>query len=926
MTKRALLFSLYALLALSAVAQHLPIDSAIHLGTLPNGMTYYIRHCSEPAGRAECYLVHKVGSIMEEDNQRGIAHFLEHMAFNGTEHFPEVSMVDYLTSSGMSYGGDINASTGFDQTVYHISNISVNRPALIDSVLLAMSDLSGSLTLDNDAIAKEKGIIEEEWRSQSSATVRIYEKALPMLLGDTRYAHRIPIGDINIVRNITRNQLMDFYSKWFRPDLQAIIIVGDFEANDMKQRVTEIFSRIPARNDSAPTVVDNTVINRQAFASCADSEVASTMVNVYFPFEDLPFEERNTITCLRRNLYAHIIADILNERINNDALKSDAPLQYASCVSGDFLVNSTLKAITITGVPKTDMAMQTLNLMLTEAQRIVEHGFTQSELERAQKSMNIGLDNAVARIDKHTSTEYVVEYIDHFMNGGYIPGIVWECNKTKEELANLSRYELNAFARQIIDFNKLRVLVIGADETTIPNEKEISDCATCIATSNTEAPAEVENSTEALIQHMPVAGHIVTETTDSTTSATVMTLSNGATVQLKPTTFQNNEVLLNATSNGGCWMYDENSATELRLIDHVVENSALGQWTQAKLQQRLSTTPLSLVYQISDTYDDINGACHTTDLETLLQLNYLYFTDVQSDAEAYQILRNRLVSQVEQMASNPSFAFNDSIASTLYSHNTFYRPLTAQLIQNADFTKALDIYHQRVANAGDFTFSIVGDFDINAIRPLIERYIASLPANGIIDQPEDRSTYATGDHDVVWLRPMLSPKGCIYACLMGNIDYSLRNALLTDITGQVMQVALTSHLREELRGTYGVEASSALARVGGKWIINTSFETEPARTQEMVGALAQVFDLMMSYGTTEHLLDVIKGQMLKDHETAVTTNAYWLNVLRDKAQGYDTHTGYADIISSLTIDQLNDFITSLNPTTRIRIIMQGHSQ
>ena len=287
MTKRALLFSLYALLALSAVAQYIPIDSAIHLGTLPNGMTYYIRHCSEPAGRAECYLVHKVGSIMEEDDQRGIAHFLEHMAFNGTEHFPEISMIDYLTASGMSYGGDINASTGFDQTVYHISNISTNRPVLIDSVLLAMSDLSGSLTLDNDAIAKEKGIIEEEWRSQSGATVRIYEKALPILLGDTRYAHRIPIGDINIVRNMTRNQLVDFYSKWFRPDLQAIIIVGDFEVNDMERRVREIFSRIPARNDSAPTVVDNTVINRQAFASCSDSEVASTMVNVYFPFSSV---------------------------------------------------------------------------------------------------------------------------------------------------------------------------------------------------------------------------------------------------------------------------------------------------------------------------------------------------------------------------------------------------------------------------------------------------------------------------------------------------------------------------------------------------------------------------------------------------------------------------------------------------------------
>ena len=924
MTKRLLQFALLALLALSAVAQYLPIDSAIHLGTLPNGMTYYIRHCSEPAGRAECFLVHKVGSIMEEDSQRGLAHFLEHMAFNGTEHFPEISMIDYLTASGMTYGGDINASTSFDQTIYHISNISTGRPALIDSVLLAMSDLSGSLTLDEDAIAKEKRIIEEEWRSQSNATVRIYEKALPLLLGDTRYAHRIPIGDINIVRNLTHNQLMAFYNKWFRPDLQALILVGDFDADAVERRVTEIFARIPARKDPTPTVIDDTVIDRQAFVSCADSEVTSTMVNVYFPFEDLPAEERNTRAYLRQNIYSHIIAEIINERFNNDALKADAPMQYASCATGDFLVNTTIKALTIAAAPKTGMAMPTLSRLLTETRRIVEHGFTASELERACEALNVGLDNAIARIDKHSSSEYVVEYIDHFMNGGYIPGIIWECNTTKQELATLSLDQLNDFARKVIDFDRLRVLVIGNDEATIPNENEISSCAVQIANANTEAPAEVESSTEALLEHMPVSGRIIAETTDSLTGATVMTLSNGARVQLKPTTFESNEILLNATSEGGCWMYDESRATELRLIDHVVENSALGKWSQAELQRRLSTTPLSLVYQISDTYDDINGACHTSDLETLLQLNYLYFTDVRPDKESYQVLRSRLVSQVEQMASNPSFEFNDSIASTLYCHNTFYRPLTAQLIQNADFTKALDIYHERVANAGDFTFSIVGNFNIDTIRPLIERYIASLPANGVIDRPEDRSSYAYGDKDVVWLRSMQSPKGCVYSCLMGDMDYSLRNAILTNITGQVMQVALTSHLREELRGTYGVDASSALARVGGKWIINSSFETEPVKTQEMVGALAQVFDVMMSYGTTDRLLDVIKGQMLKEHETAVTTNAYWLNVLRDKAQGYDTHSGYADIINSLTIDQLNDFITSLNPTTRLRIIMQGY--
>ncbi|MBO7608939.1 MAG: insulinase family protein [Muribaculaceae bacterium] len=927
MTQRLFHIVIIAVISIIAcAAQTLPIDPDLHLGTLPNGMTYYIRHCNEPTARAECYLVHKVGSIMEEDNQRGIAHFLEHMAFNGTSHFPEQSLVSYLTASGMNYGGDINASTGFDQTIYHISNIPTTRMALLDSVLLIMSDLSGSLTLDEEAIVKEKAIIEEEWRSQSNSTVRLYEKALPLLMGNCRYADRIPIGNIDVVRNVTRDQLLEFYNKWFRPDLQALILVGDFDANALEKRVIEIFSQIPSINDAIDTISTYAPINKQAFVSCADAEATSTMVNVYFPFAQSPISERNTLEYLRENTYSHIVNNIINERLNNLSLKPESPIQYATCDIGDFLVNTTISSLTIGGAPKTGMAMPSLSTLLTEMRRIVEHGFTPSEVERACTSMNVVLDNALARLSNHTSSEYVAEYIDHFMNGGYIPGISWECKRIKEELAQITVSQLNEYAKKLIDFNHIRVLITGNDDATLPGEDEIRAMVSDVSSSNTAPLSDVATSTEPLLERMPAAGNIVSETTDSETGTTTLLLSNGIQVQLKPTTFESNEIVLNATSKGGYSVYGEQYATELRLIDHVVENSALGRWPQADLQQRLSSTPVLLVYQISDDTDDINGACHTADLETLLQLNYLYFTNVRPDTAAWQTLRSRLTSQIEQMASNSSLTFNDSIASTLYNHNPLYRPLTIDVIQNADFNKALDIYHERVSCPNNFTFTIVGSFDIDGIKPLIERYIASLPIGKEHSQTSHRITYATGDRDVVWLQPMQAPKGTIYTCLMGDMDYSLRNAILTEITGQVMQVALTAHLREELRGTYGVSASSALSRSSNKWIINANFETEPTRTQEMVEALAQVFDVIMSYGTTPKLLEVIKGQMLKEYETALNTNAYWLNTLRNKALGYDSHTSYKQIIENLTIDDLNNFITTLNPSTRLRIIMQGYAQ
>ena len=909
-----------------ASEQPLPIDPAIRMGTLPNGLTYYIRHNAEPKGRAECWLVHKVGSINENDNEQGWMHFLEHMAFNGTKHFTKQSMIDYLTANGMTYGGDINASTSFDETVYHISNVPTTRHELLDSVLLFMQDLSGSLTLDIDAIEKEKGIVEEEWRSRNDFILRLYEQALPTLLGDCRYAHRIPIGKMDLVKSITREQLLPFYHKWFRPDLQAVILVGDFDPDKLENKLKNVFSSIPARKDRPTTTDDSVDTTGIKCFVYNDEESTNAMVHLYFPYEKTPRDKRNTLSFLRENTCHRLLATMFNQRLNEIAQSPESSMQYASCSSGNLMVANSAGAFNLMGLSKTGQVTATLQTLLTEARRVQEHGFNESELIRAREMQITLLNNLLAEKDKHNSADYVSEYIDHFINGSYIPGVEYECELTTQALNEMTLNEVNQAAQQLLNFNNIRALVTRATGEPLPDQETIKQFINQASTAKTTAYIDTPVSDAPLMESLPTRGHIIKEEYDADWDMTILTLSNGTKVQLKHTTFKNDEVLLNASSTGGCWVYGGKYDKELRLMNDVVENSALGIWNQAELKKRLSTTPISLVYTISDDADDINGKCRNNDLTNLLQLNYLYFTSVHPDNDAYQTLKSQLTSQIEQITGNPDATFSDSIAATLYQHHPLYRTLTVNDINNTDFGQVIKLYHERVASAANYTFTIVGNYDSTSIRPLIEQYIASIPSNNSNSTINYSNPYPSGDIDNVFLTPMQSPKASVYACLMGDMDYNLKNVTLVDMAGQVMQVALTSFLREELHGTYGVDAGGGMSKLSGKWMINAKFDTQPDRTQSMVQALAQAFDYILSYGTTPELLEIIKGQMLRQHETNLNSNEYWLNVLRSRSQGLDMLTGYQEMLSNLSSDDLNKFITSLEPSMRIRVIMQGYKK
>jgi len=694
----------------STVSGELPVDTALRVGRLDNGLTYYIRHNEEPRGRADMWLVQKTGSLVEEEDERGLAHFIEHMAFNGTEHFPGIDMVTCLQDNGVSYGRDINASTGFDDTQFKISRVPTSRESLLDTVLLMLRDLSCNITMDSAAIERERGVIEQEWLSNADNTMRMYETALPILMSGSRYASRIAIGDMNVVRHVTHEQLLAFYRRWYCPSRQAVVIVGDVDPDRMEQSLRRVFADLPSScGPDAPAslsyVGDHAGVT---YALHTDPEASHTMVYLFFEHQSFPRQQRNTMAFLRHNLVSTLVQNMLAERLADLARSAQSPLDYATVYDRQFLVCRSRDALAMAALCKQGCAMQTLDTLMVHAARAVQHGFTADELQRACDNARSAFSSMLDEEQNHSNGDYVQEYIDHYENGGYIPGVAAECGLLLDQLQQVTLADVNAWLRQVVGKDNVSVLVSGPQSpigggSTYPTSREvIAHFSQAINSPQSPLPAHV--ASQELLDHQPKPGRIIDEHTDPQTGITTMTLGNGATVRLKPTTWRNSEVLLNAWSPGGEWVYGDTAGVDVRLMDMVIENCALGGHGVNDLHKLLSGRQLGLVFSIGDPAEQLSGGCVSADIETLLQLCYLYFTDVSIDPQAFQALKGRIRSQVTQASGNPRQIFSDSIGSTLYCGNPMYRSLSASDVDSLDAERCLQLYRQRVANAGDFSF------------------------------------------------------------------------------------------------------------------------------------------------------------------------------------------------------------------------------
>lgn len=924
----AVAFALLAAIQLmGAMDKQLPVDPDLKIGRLDNGLTYYIRHNEQPKGRAEFWLVQNTGSLVEEENERGFAHFIEHIAFQGTRHFPNIDMVDILQNNGVSYGQDINASTGFDDTRFQISNVPTDRASLLDTVLLMLKDLSCELNFDDRAIIEERGVIQEEWRMHADQMMRLYENALPILLSGSRYAYRIPIGDMSVVRHATREQLIGFYQRWYSPHRQALVIVGDFDAERMEQKIKNTFSTVPRRNTPDPSPDLGSIPDHQGvtYALSTDPEASNTMVYLMFEHKQVPMALRNTHTYLRHHVITNLIQEMFTQRIDEMARTQYSPIDYGMAQDRNMLITRTRDAMMLAAMAREGKALEALDSLTAFAARAMQYGFTEGELYRAKRNVNAVYADLQAEASTRTSREYADEYIDHYCNGGYVPGVIAESRMLIDEIERVSLEDVNSYLRQVIGKDNVSVLISGPQSiggpSRYPTSRDVISHFGRIM-STPQSPYVDLAAGENLIKKEPVKGAIINETYDPATGITTMTLRNGATVRLKPTTFKNNEVLFNAFSLGGEWAYGDTADVNVRLMDQVVENCALGGHTINQLNRMMSGRQLGISFLLNDANEQLSGGCQSADLETLLQLCYLYFTDVSIDEEAFQSLKTRVLSQLSQAGNNPKMIYSDSIGSTIYKGNPMYRNMKPEEVEQIDGERLLQLYRQRVANAGDYTFSLVGAFTVDEVRPLIRKYLASLPDDGVREGSGSyRPAMATGEVDNFFEVPMRNPKSSIYVTIMGDKQYSFDDEFLMDLVGESVGTALLTLLRHEKHGTYDVASDGSLSIYQNRWMVNYEFETSTADRDSMLVYSDYAVNAIFNYGVSEDLFNKMKENMSRQHESALQTNAYWMRALQMRALGVDIIGGYDRLFPTLTQDLLNHYIEALEPHTRLRVVM-----
>ena len=925
----ALLAVLLAVTHMSAAqATELPVDPDLRIGKLENGLTYYIRHNEKPKGRAEFWLVQNTGSLVEEEDERGLAHFIEHIAFQGTRNFPGIDMVDILQNNGVSYGGDINASTGFDDTRFQISNVPTERTELMDTVLLMLKDLSSELNFDDLAIEEERGVIQEEWRMHADQTMRMYENTLPILLSGSRYAYRIPIGDMSVIRNVTRGQLLNFYQRWYTPDRQAVVIVGDFDADIMEQRVKQIMSTLPKRyspplDKNLGDVPDHVGVN---YALHTDPEAASSMTYLMFKHHTVPKSMRNTDAYMKHNIVSTLVQEMLTKRLDEQSRTPESPIDYGMVYDRKYLISNSCDALTIAVLTKEGRTLEALDSLIVQAARASQHGFTNSELERAKRDAQSVYANLSLEANNRTNREYVDEYIDHYQNGSYVPGVVAESKMLIDGILLVTLDDVNQYLREIVGKDNVSVLISGPQSlgrtSRYPTSRDVINHFGRIMNSK-QTPYVDQTAEEKLIEHEPAMGGIITETYEESTGITTMTLRNGATVRLKPTTFKNNEVLFNAFSLGGEWAYGDTADINVRLMDQVIENSAFGGHTVSQLNRMMSGRQLAIEFNLNDPNEQLNGGCQSADLETLLQLCYLYFTDVSIDEQSFQGVKTRIRSQLSQASYNPKMIYSDSIGSTIYKGNPMYRSIKPDEVDLLDGQRVLELYRQRVANAGDYTFSIVGAFNIDEVRPLIRKYLASLPDNGVRETYGSgyRPEMASGEVDNFFEVPMRNPKSSIYVTLMGDKRYSYDDEFMMDLVGESVGTALLTFLRHEKHATYDVAADGNLSIYHNRWMINYEFETNTADRDSMLIYADYAVNAIFNSGVSEDLFNKMKERVNNQHDAAMKTNSYWLRALQMRALGIDIIAGFENLFPTLTQDLLNNYIAALYPHTRLRIVM-----
>ena len=884
-----------------------PLDPAVKTGKLENGLTYYIRHNEWPEKRCDFYIAQRVGSMQEEDDQRGLAHFLEHMCFNGTTHFPGDALKQYLERIGVKFGENLNAYTSFDETVYNINNVNVETAGAIDSCLLILHDWSHDLLLEDKEIDKERGVIEEEWRMRRSAQMRLIEKALPVICKDSKYAERMPIGTMEVVKNFPYETLRSYYRKWYRPDLQALVIVGDVDPEAVEKKLQEMFADIAAPAPDAAVREEFPVPdNKEPLVFVGtDKEFPGMEALVMFKSDPLPREMRGTMAYIGIDFIKDAVTGMLNERLNEITRQADAPFSGAGLDYSEYLVAKTKDAFILDVSMKEGRYTEGIKAAYRELLRAVRNGFTESEYQRFKDEYLSQIDAAYEARDKRTNTSFVNAYVRHFIDNEPAPGIEWTHQTMQMIVPAVPLQAINAVLADLSQENRAILVMMPEKEgLTPPTEQEILSAMAEVDAEEIAAFTE-EVSTDPLVPELKSKVK-VKKITDDIYGSKLITLSNGMKIHVKQTDYSPGKIIFRATSWGGNSLYSNDEYINTSNVG-LVRQGGLGAFSAVELNKKLAGKQAGASASVGARTEVIEGNCVKKDIETMLQLVYLNFTSPRRDDDAFTSQMERTRNALKNQELNPQITLQDSIVSVVYNNNVRAKRLKEADLDHISYDRLLEVYRERFANAKDFEFYLVGDVNADSVAPLLAKYLGALPVKGkkekykVIDQrmtKGERECYFTKEQD--------TPNSLNVFIYHTPMKETLRNDILVDMLQQAMTMLYTESVREDNGGAYGVPVSANLLDYPEEIAMaQIVLPTAPEKREAMTVIIKDGIKQMMEKGPSEENLAKIKEYMLRSHQEDLKKNGYWMNSLVSKTRyNQEFVEGYEDCVQGVTVEDI----------------------
>ena len=923
MKKQFLSLFLLLLAPASLFAQTVEQDASIRQGKLKNGLTYYIRHNAKEAGLADFYIAQRVGSILEEPRQRGLAHFLEHMAFNGTKHFPgkgkQLGIVPWCETIGVKFGTNLNAYTSVDQTVYHIGSAPIKREGIIDSCLLVLNDWSQFINLEPKEIDKERGVIHEEWRNRRTgmAMQRMMENVMPKIYKGSKYEDCLPIGNMDIVDNFPYQDLRDYYQKWYRPDLQAIVVVGDFDVDMMERKIQKLFGKIKTHKNPAERIYypvnDN---DKMIVAIEKDKEQPIILGHLYMKSEATPDSEKNSVKYQREDYINGLITYMLNGRLSEKKQVANPPFMSATVKNGAFFVSRTKDAFSLSISCKQDNVLGGVSVAVGEVERARQHGFTQSELERAKKLYLNAAERQLKMEKDYKNSHYVSQCVNNFLEGEPILTPTYNLQLVKLFDGEVSLAEVNSQVGEIITDKNQVFIMYGPDKDgfVVPSESEIE--STVLAAQQKRYDAYQEEQVPAtLMAALPAPGKIVSEKPYGKFGMTEIVLSNGMKVYVKSTDYQADQITMSMRGEGGTSVYGDEDIPNFAFLSGSITEAGVGDFTATRLRKALAGKSLKLAPFITSEGQRITGTSSVKDLETMLQLAHLYFTAPRKDSMAFEGMMNRNLSLLKNRNASSKVVYNDSLSATLYDHNVRMAPVTVEIAKKADYNRIFEIYRERFSDASNFKTVFIGKVDMAQLRPLLCQYLATLPSTHKAEKSNKANVpqIVKKNEVVKFVHKQETPLANVSVFYTANVPFSPKNDLVLDMLTRVLQIAYTDSVREEKGGTYGVGVSFNLEKEDNpNALLRISYKSDPKRYEELNPVIYKQLLNIADHGPVASSMDKVKKYLKKQYGQMAITNDYWSYVIWHQLDDdADFDKDYCKMVDNLTASDVQKMAKEL---------------